>query len=150
MERMPTINPKDQVYTLRMDKKLSEQFKELANRKNMKPSRLIRELIRAELQKDLPPEPPKPVGRPRKQISELKDSVRRISQDRADLELIKQLKSISERVERYQKALSEEVGRYILEEHRKGHLKLFKASKEGDYFTESDLAKTIEKLIDDF
>ena len=81
---------------------------------------------------------------------ELKDSVRRINQDRADLELIKQLKSTSERVSRYQKALSEEIGRYILEEHRKGHLKLIKASKEGDYFTESDLAKTIEKLIDDF
>lgn len=133
-----------------MDKKFSEQFKELAARKNIKPSRLIRELIRAELQKTLPPEPPKPVGRPRKQLSELKDSVRRIKQDRMDLELEKQLSDFTERLKRYQKELSEEIGSYILNEHRKGNLKLFKASKEGDFFTESDLAKTIEKLIDDF
>lgn len=37
-----------------------------------------------------------------------------------------------------------------INEHRKGNLALFKISKEGDYFTEADLAKTIEKLIDDF
>jgi hypothetical protein len=97
-----------------MDKKFSEQIKDLAARKNMKPSRLIRELIRAELQKGLPPEPARPVGRPRKQLSELKDSVRRIKQDRMDLELAKQLNDFTERFKRYQKELSEEVGRYVL------------------------------------
>lgn len=149
MERMPVLNPKDQIYTVRMDKKLSEQFKKLAGQRNMKPSRLIRILIRDELAKTLPPEP-KPVGRPRKALSELKSNVDRMSKKRADLSLYEQFTAAFKRLQEYKKELNQEIGAYILEEHKKGNLDLFKISKDGNYFTESDLSKTIEKMVDDF
>lgn len=133
MENKPIFPNKDQVYTVRMDKKLSEQFKELAQQKNMKPSRLIRELIRAELQKTLPPAP-KPVGRPRKRSSELKESFKESEKDK--IALVRKFQELQRKYDIYVIEMRKKIGEYVLEQHEKGNLDV-------------ELSGTIEKMIDD-
>jgi hypothetical protein len=149
MEDRPKHPNKDQIYTLRMDKKLSEQLQTLANAKGVKPSRFIRDLIRAEVQKGLPPEPKNPVGRPKKQFTTLKKEVDRLKEKRMDVSLYQQLKNALERAKQYRRALNEEVGEFILEQHEKGKLDLFELTEE-DGIVESKLAKQIQKMVDDF
>ena len=136
MEDRPIFSNKDQVYTLRMDKKLSEQFKKLAEQRKMKPSRLIRELIRIELQKTLPPEP-KPVGRPRKLSTELKSSLAKAKElERSDIELGRRLSEMMKEYRKYQDEINKTVGAYIVEAQKNGKL-------------DAELSEVIKKMIDD-
>ena len=133
MEDRPLFSNKDQVYTIRMDRNLSEQFKKLAAQKNMKPSRFLRQLIREALKAYQPDEPKRPVGRPRKISSELKENINRSKNDRAAI--LKEYEEIQRAFNRYANEIHNTLGSYILKEHEKGNL-------------DPELSEALAKIID--